>query len=465
MTPPSEPVARVRLQDRLANAVLVAADTIPESVLDRHRLLLVDSVGISLAATRLSPAASATAAAATVGAGTGRCRLWDGSTGSPATAALANAAFAHALDFDDTHDRARMHTTTVTLPAALAVGELVDASMSEVLRATVIGSELMCRLGLAAAPTATNPAGLWFMAQLTGYFGAAVTAALVLGIDRPGIASAIGFAYAQAAGGKQAAVATGSDERSIYPAFAAAGGVTAALLARQGLRGPSGALDGPTGLWRAYLGSPLTDEIADRITDLGHEPWAVDDIDVKPWPACRLSHPYIDAALSIGPIDAPIERITLAVNASGLRLCEPAAGRRRPSTLPDAGFSLPYLTALALARGRVTLSDFTADLLTDRRVHELADLVQVQQSLPDEPGNPVAEVTVLAGGASRTGTGRPYPALVGAGVLAKSEACLRTAFPALDPAPVMNALDRAGRDPSLPCRSLMQEIAVWTSGG
>src|SRR6476660_6015899 len=39
---------------------------------------------------------------------------------SPPSAALANGAAAHALDFDDQHDPARVHTNCVVLPALLA---------------------------------------------------------------------------------------------------------------------------------------------------------------------------------------------------------------------------------------------------------------------------------------------------------------------------------------------------------
>ena len=42
---------------------------------------------------------------------------------SPPSAALANGAAAHALDFDDQHDPARVHTSCVALPALLATAE------------------------------------------------------------------------------------------------------------------------------------------------------------------------------------------------------------------------------------------------------------------------------------------------------------------------------------------------------
>ena len=51
----------------------------------------------------------------------------------------------------------------------------------------------------------------------------------MLGLDDEKLGHAIGLAYMQAAGGKEAGVGMGSQARSIYPAFASMGGVQAAF--------------------------------------------------------------------------------------------------------------------------------------------------------------------------------------------------------------------------------------------
>lgn len=447
------------LERRLAAALLSVEP--PPHVLERARMLATDSLAIAVGASRRSEVGRAAVASALSGSAGACTVIGSQQRTSPALAAFANSALAHALDFDDTHDLARLHTTTVVLPAALAAAELAGAPGDAVLRGVVLGAELMCRVGLAAEPTSTSPAATWFLTQLVGYLGAAAAAGIALGLDEERLASALGFAYAQAAGAKQAGVANGSDERTFYPGFASSGGVTAALLARGGLRGPVDAFDGPVGFWQAYLRSALSDErAADLFVDGAR--WEFDAIRLKPWPSCRLAHPYIEAALALGSSGEPIERITIAVNPSVRRLCEPADARRRPTTLADAGFSVPFMTAVAFAKGAVTLDDFTPDVVHDPDVLALVDLIDYDDRLPDGPGNPAGEVTVHRGGSSATVVGTAHPTLDDDGIRSKARAVLDAALPGADPAPLLGAVREWG---SAPVAESTASLRAWWGTG
>jgi 2-methylcitrate dehydratase PrpD len=68
---------------------------------------------------------------------------------SPPDAAFINGATAHALDFDDQHDPARIHVLSTVLPAALAASEFEgNVTGQRLLTALAVGGELSCRLGL-----------------------------------------------------------------------------------------------------------------------------------------------------------------------------------------------------------------------------------------------------------------------------------------------------------------------------
>ena len=92
-------------------------ETLPPEVLRTLKQLLLDTLGVTGGA----------ATAPGIRELNERLRKWESSgsaTGligkrrySPPTAALANGAAAHALDFDDQHDPARVHTSCVVLPA------------------------------------------------------------------------------------------------------------------------------------------------------------------------------------------------------------------------------------------------------------------------------------------------------------------------------------------------------------
>ena len=58
----------------------------------------------------------------------------------------------HGLDFDDTHADSICHVGVVVSPAAVAVAEAAGSNGRELLLALVAGSEIITRIGAAAAP-------------------------------------------------------------------------------------------------------------------------------------------------------------------------------------------------------------------------------------------------------------------------------------------------------------------------
>lgn len=411
---------------RVAAWALETSGTVPEHRARRARTLVADSLAVSLAAGARSPVARRAVAAAASGS-LGPCRVLGADLRlPPVQAAFANSALAHALDFDDTHDLARLHTTTVVLPAALAAAEADRAPGAAVVDALVVASELMCVLGLAARSAPGNRAASWYLTQLVGGVGAAVAAGLVLGLDADALASAVGHAAGQASGAKESS-RTG-DARAVYTGHAAAQGVLAALLAREGVEGPVTGLDGDLGLWPTHLGVPGPDLA--RLPG-GDGAWEFDAVVVKPWPGCRITHPFLDAVLALpAPVLADPEGIggvVVAVDPTAARLCRPARERRRPRTVAEAGFSVPFMVALALARGGVGPRDMTEEALTDPRVLRVADLVVEEHRPEGGPGYAPARVEAVHRGRSYSASGAPGPVLSERGEADKFSACLEHA--------------------------------------
>lgn len=376
------------LSASLVEALLALARQGLSADIHRKTLLHVaDAAAIAIAARETSPVAA----------------MVRDAFGASATSATARAfvlsAYVHILDFDDIHDVARVHPTSVTLPAAIAAADRACTG-AEVVQAVALGNELLCRLGSILRPVGRGPGADWFLTQLFGYFAAAFSAGLVLRLDARQLASALGLAYMQAAGGKEAGFGVGSNARAIYPAFAAQGGVQAALLARAGLVGPAGAFDGDAGLFPLYFGAQPTPGQREALLDATRWEWSATE--VKPWPSCRHSHPYVHAALRLrAQLDpASIERVDVRVNRSSGRLCSPIEERRAPRTLQDAKYSIPFMVAFALCHGEVSLANLTEAALADASVLALAQRVFTEESAPDEAGLPRARITVKTGGAA-----------------------------------------------------------------
>lgn len=373
----------------LARWLVDARAAIPDDVRRKARLHIVDSIGIAMAA-RHTALAAGVARAQAAATGSGNSPLLCGGDAAPLASAFINGALIHIQDYDDIHDEGRLHPSAVIAPVVLAVSGMVTLEDDDFVDAVVLGNELICRLGKAWAPKGEGPGSEWFLTQLFGYVAGSVAASVALGLTAEQTVSAIGLAYMQAAGGKQAGFGTGANARAIYPAFAAQGGLQAALLARDGLIGPEGALDGAAGLFPIYMGTQATAQQNADLCDASH--WHFRDVELKPWPSCRLSHPYIAVALA-ARAQAPMAaetRIRLAVNASAARLCRPLEQRRTPRTLQDAKYSIPFMTAFTLLRGAPSLSNLNEEALGDAEVLATAARIELDETLPDNPGHPQA---------------------------------------------------------------------------
>jgi 2-methylcitrate dehydratase PrpD len=151
---------------------------------------------------------------------------------------------------------------------------------------------------------------------------------------------------------------TGSSVKQVHPGFAAHTAIVAARLAAAGMTGPSGALDGRNGLFQALAGrSP------DREALFG-DGWEATRIDLKPYPACRLSHSAIDAARTLrARLDpAQIEAIEIEVPADAEAIvCSP----KMPTTAYEAKFSVRWCVAAMLLDGELTIESFDSPQRTD----------------------------------------------------------------------------------------------------
>jgi 2-methylcitrate dehydratase PrpD len=318
--------------------------------LGRARALLVDHLVVEARGAR-SPAARAARAAllepgeVTVG-GTGE-------RAAPQTAALLNGLAAHAIELDDTYEPASVHPGVVVWPALLAVAETTGAELGAVLRAGVAGYDTACDVGDRLDPGETYRRG-FHPTGVVGPVAAASAVAALLGLDEERRAAAKAIATSGAAG-LLAFLHNGASTKPLHAGQAAATGLRAAQLARAGFRAPSDALDGPKGLLHAFGGR--SGAVEERPPGSG-----ILLTSTKPFPCCRYAHPGLDALLWLREehdlAAGDVEEIRCAVLDAGAGLiADPPEEKLRIHDQVDAQFSMPFLAALALTEGRVTLDD------------------------------------------------------------------------------------------------------------
>ncbi|CAN0604048.1 unnamed protein product, partial [Ectocarpus sp. 12 AP-2014] len=157
-------------------------------------------------------------------------------------AALVNGATSHALDYDDTHFAHVGHLSVGIYPAALAVGEEVDATADDVIAAFLVGAEGAIRVGLALGQAHYD---LGFHQTATaGAFGATIAVARLLGLSDGQTRHALGLCATRASGVK---AQFGTMGKPYNAGIAAANGVECAKLAVLGMTSADDGLFGPQG--------------------------------------------------------------------------------------------------------------------------------------------------------------------------------------------------------------------------
>lgn len=351
---------------------------LPDDVVAATRRSLLDAVGVSLAASGLGEGCAAFADLAREAATSrGAMVIGYGFRAPPSLAAFANGAMAHALDFEDTFDPVLVHPNAAVVPAALAVAEAQGADGKKLLRAIAIGCDLACRIALAVEGHDRKQAGGFSVRFMAGAFGAAAAAGILLDLSQEELKQALAGTLFQAAFTSEAFTHAASHMRGVREAFAARAGVSAAQLAKSGVVAFDQPFEARHGLFGLYTDGAF--ERGALLEELGRNFHGA-RVSFKPWPSCRGTHAFIEAALDvrtahgIDPDGIAEVRATVSPFFSGL--CEPVDRKRRPQTAIGAKLSLPFTVATALATARLDLGSFQPHALRDPRILALADRVE-----------------------------------------------------------------------------------------
>jgi len=366
-------VSEARLAERLADEVAaIGRAELAPAVLERATELLRDYLGVALGGAGEESSVVLRRGLGALGGGGKATVLGAAERLSAPHAALANGAAAHALEMDDTHQGGSIHLGASIFSAALAAAELAAAGGRTVLHAAVAGYEVAARLAMALGPASHYRRG-FHPTGTCGAFGAAAAAGLVLGLDAPRLAAALGIAGSQAAGSMEF-LANGAWTKRLHPGWAALAGLHAATLAGAGFRAPTTILEGRSGFLHAYSDG------ADPAALEGSGNYELLQTSVKPHACCRYMQGPIDGALALRAshhVDPPdVERIEVGMLAAGHPIvCEPLDAKRRPASVVDAQFSLPFGIAVALVCGSASPAEFAPPRLADPTVLRLAACV------------------------------------------------------------------------------------------
>lgn len=284
-----------------------------------------------------------------------------------ADAAFVNGSATFVIDYDDLCDPANLHIGAASVPVALAMAEkLGGCTGKELITALTAGMEIACRLGIhMKRRIADEVMGGWDYIFLLGIFSATAIAAKLMHLSEQQIQDALGIAYHQASGTSMSA-RDQADTKIMGSGFACRAGILSAMMAAEGLTGAKNIFDEMPGSLANLYNSGVDREAL--VAGLGSE-FALQYLGFKAYPCCGNTQRHIDAVLELVRAHSirPDEIVELRLHVAEMvyPMCIPYEVTRAPKNMMAAQFNIPWTSACAAARGRVTLAEFTDEAFAD----------------------------------------------------------------------------------------------------
>ena len=351
-------------------------DDIPNEVIARIKLLILDSLGCALYGSALE---WSRILRATLGAidKTDGCRVWGTAERLSAPhAALVNGTLVQSFELDDVHREGVLHVGAVTLPPLIAVTEMRSGLTGrDFLRAAVAGYEIGPRVGKCMGPQHIGQG--WHSGATVGVFSAASGASAALGLTADQTVHALGIAGTQSAG--LMAAQYGAMVKRMHAGRAAQSGLYAALLAQNGFTGIVDVFESPYGGFCTTF-SRSTDrfDLSQLSFELGRQ-WESLCVSLKFYACVGSNHTTLDAIRTMqtrrpfGPED--IDEIV--VHGSHVTV-EHVGWPYEPQGLTSAQLNLPFCVATLLLEGDVFVDQFDEDVVEDQARIALSRKVRVE---------------------------------------------------------------------------------------
>jgi 2-methylcitrate dehydratase PrpD len=340
-------------------------DDIPSDVVERAKICIIDTAAVTIFGAGFPWSAAVAAYARRYGTG-GRSSLL-GSPGAKVQApyaALANGAAAHAFEQDSLrYPGAGVHPGACLLPPALAVAEERNSSGRELIVAFVAGCEVLFRIGNASGHSSEV---LGFHAPgLTGPFGAAIAAGVLMRLSERHLVAALGIAGSLSSGLLAfSAARSGSSVKKLHLGRAAESGVLAASLAAGDFGGPETVLEGKHGYLQAFCRDPDPSRLAAALGNV----WETRRICIKRYPCHITAHTPVQALRGLmaearfGPADVKEIRIE-----GGNKLLS-HHNIVEPADIQNGQYSVPFCVALALYRDPLDPRSFDETAVADEAI-------------------------------------------------------------------------------------------------
>jgi len=350
-------------------------ESIPNEVIQRIKLLILDSLGCALYGSALEWSRILRAALAGVDT-TKACRVWGtNELLSAPHAALVNGTLIQSFELDDVHRQGVLHVGAVTLPPLLAITEIRPGlSGRDFLQSAVAGYEIGPRVGKCMGPQHIGQG--WHSGATVGVFSAVSGAAAALRLSAEQTVHALGIAGTQSSG--LMAAQYGAMVKRMHAGRAAQSGLYGALLAQAGFTGIVDVFESPYGGFCSTFSRSSDRFNLDELSwELGRA-WETMRISLKFYSCVGSNHTTLDAIRAMQdktPFGAD-DIASIVVHGSQVTV-EHVGWPYQPQGLVSAQLNLPFCVATLLLEGDVFVDQFTDEIVDDKRRIELSKKVSV----------------------------------------------------------------------------------------
>jgi 2-methylcitrate dehydratase len=372
---------------RLARFSLEAdISRLPREAIHECKRRLIDSIACAAAAYP-EPFCERTRAFAERYAGTPSARIWgSGAKTSLEMAAFTNGTMLRYLDYSDTYLGKSAGHPSDMIGALVAIAEAYKLDGNSLLTAIMVAYEVYCGL-CESFPLQTKA-----IDQATcAVVGTAAGAGKLLKLTVEQLGNALSLALAPNMHMYNVRCGALSDWKGCAGPNAARNGVFAALLAGDGVTGPTAVVEGKGGFFDVV--TPFDWQVG-----MGEKP-LIQGTHLKSHPVCYHGQSAIDAAIKLRaaiPV-GEIADIHIETYEASFRIMGSDSGRWAPDTRETADHSLPYTIAVTLLNGRLTSDDYANERLRDPRTKQLMDKIRVSSSselTAQYPGRAQTRITI-----------------------------------------------------------------------
>ena len=345
---------------------------IPENVVHETKKRIVDSLGCAIGAFNADPVKISRKVAEAARDSQGSTLFGTRKKTTPDLAAFVNGIMVRYFDYNDTYLSKEPAHPSDNIGPCFSMAESERGTGKDLLLSIILAYEIQCRLCDAADIRHRGWDHVCY-----GLPSTALAASKLMKLDSEKMTQAVNLSLNSHITMRQVRAGELSMWKGCSFANAARNGVFSALLAREGMTGPSPIFEGEMGFFKQVSGpfEMNTDDFGGR-----NGSFKIAETYLKFFPAEIHSQTSIWAALEVRKeIEKPedIVSVEIASHEAGYTILGKDAEKWNPLTKETADHSLPYIVGVALLEGKIDNSTYSEKKFRDSKILDFLKRITV----------------------------------------------------------------------------------------